>query len=85
MNFLFTQVQNRIKSSGDGTHYKLGTEEARASVKTSFPPHHPLNPSYTTKFVAPAAILKQEGLPLFHEKDVFNYETNAKTKFVGST
>ncbi|KAJ8718942.1 hypothetical protein PYW07_016498 [Mythimna separata] len=64
-------VANRIIRTGDGSHYKLGNEEARAAV-TAVGPLHPLNPTYTTTLKAPDAILKPEGLPLFHEKDVLN-------------
>ncbi|KAJ8718946.1 hypothetical protein PYW07_016502 [Mythimna separata] len=65
-------VGNRIIRTGDGTHYKLGNDEARAAV-TAVGPLHPLNLTYTTTLKAPDAILKPEGLPLNHEKDVLNF------------
>ncbi|XP_035441200.2 acyl-CoA Delta-9 desaturase-like [Spodoptera frugiperda] len=64
-------VTNRIIRTGDGSHYKMGTEEARAAV-TAWGPLHPLNPTYNTTLKAPDAILKPEGLPLYHEKDTLN-------------
>lgn len=67
------QVEKRIMRTGDGTHYIHGSDEARSSV-TAIGPLHPLNPSYTTKFKAPDAILSTEGLPLFHEKDVLDLD-----------
>lgn len=57
--------------TGDGTHYDLGNDEAKARV-TAFGPLHPLNPSYNTKYEAPSADLHDQGLPLFNEKDVIN-------------
>ncbi|XP_059061767.1 acyl-CoA Delta-9 desaturase-like [Achroia grisella] len=63
-------VKNRIIRTGDGTHYVLGDEEHRSDVKATGP-LHPLNPSYTVTYEDPEASLKLEGLPLFHEKDVF--------------
>lgn len=56
--------------SGDGTHYQLGNDEAKKEVKASGP-LHPLNPTFTVKYKDPEAILKLEGLPLYHEKDIF--------------
>ncbi|KOB71346.1 Acyl-CoA desaturase BmorQPVE1, partial [Operophtera brumata] len=67
-------VEKRIMRTGDGTHYKLGSDEARSSF-TAIGPLHPLNPLYTTKFKEPEATLSAEGLPLFHEKDVFNLDS----------
>ncbi|XP_013139663.1 PREDICTED: acyl-CoA desaturase-like [Papilio polytes] len=64
-------VAKRIMRTGDGTHYDLGNDEARARV-TAFGPLHPLNPSYNTKYDAPSADLHDQGLPLFNEKDVIN-------------
>ncbi|XP_049870762.1 acyl-CoA Delta-9 desaturase-like [Pectinophora gossypiella] len=68
-------VKNRILRSGDGTHYELGNEGARKAV-TAVGPLHPLNPSYNVTYLPPDAVLQQEGLPLFHEKDVFKIETS---------
>lgn len=73
--FCLMQVTNRIKRVGDGSHYKLGTEEGRAAV-TAWGPLHPLNPSYNSTLKAPDAILKPEGLPLYHENDVLNSRSN---------
>nr|XP_021195974.2 acyl-CoA Delta-9 desaturase-like [Helicoverpa armigera] len=64
-------VNNRIIRIGDGSHFRLGDEETRAAV-TAWGPLHPLNPTYTTTLQPPSAVLKPEGLPLFHEKDVLN-------------
>ncbi|KAF9410523.1 hypothetical protein HW555_010420, partial [Spodoptera exigua] len=64
-------VTNRILRTGDGSHFKMGNEEARAAV-TAWGPLHPLNPTYNTTLKAPDAILKPEGLPLYHEKDTLN-------------
>ncbi|KAJ0177718.1 hypothetical protein K1T71_006591 [Dendrolimus kikuchii] len=64
-------VAKRIIRTGDGTHYVLGNDEARAAV-TALGPLHPLNPSYNTTLKSPDAILKPEGLPLFHEQDIFS-------------
>ncbi|KAG6462731.1 hypothetical protein O3G_MSEX013432 [Manduca sexta] len=72
-------VKNRIIRTGDGTHYLLGNDECRTAV-TALGPLHPLNPSYTTTQEAPDAILKLEGLPLFHEKDFFNADSVLKRK-----
>ena len=77
-----TQVRNRIKRTGDGSHYKLGTEEARAAV-TAWGPLHPLNPTYNTTLKAPDAILKPEGLPLNHEKDVLISDIKKRTNKLG--
>ncbi|XP_021195359.3 acyl-CoA Delta-9 desaturase [Helicoverpa armigera] len=66
-------VTNRIKRTGDGSHYNLGNEKSRAAV-TAWGPLHPLNPTYTTTLKPPSAVLKPEGLPLFHEKDVLNLD-----------
>ncbi|KAJ8718941.1 hypothetical protein PYW07_016497 [Mythimna separata] len=71
-------VTNRIKRAGDGSHYELGTEEARAAV-TATGPLHPLNPTYNTTLKAPDVILKPEGLPLYHEHDVLNGDLNKST------
>ncbi|CAB3235480.1 unnamed protein product [Arctia plantaginis] len=65
-------VKNRIIRTGDGSHYELGTEEAREAVKISWGPLHPLNPSYNSTLKAPDAILKPGGLPLYHEKDILD-------------
>ncbi|KOB57545.1 Acyl-CoA desaturase BmorQPVE3, partial [Operophtera brumata] len=67
-------VEKRIMRTGDGTHYMLGSDEARSSF-TAVGPLHPLNPFYTTKFKEPEATLSAEGLPLFHEKDVFDLDS----------
>lgn len=68
------QVANRIVRTGDGSHEKLGNHEARAAV-TALGPLHPLNPTYNSTLKSPEAILKPEGLPLFHENDVLNHNT----------
>ncbi|KOB66242.1 Acyl-CoA desaturase BmorQPVE3, partial [Operophtera brumata] len=70
-------VEKRIMRTGDGTHYMLGSDEARSSF-TAIGPLHPLNPFYTTKFKEPEATLSAEGLPLFHEKDVFSLDKFSK-------
>ncbi|XP_028026222.1 acyl-CoA desaturase-like [Bombyx mandarina] len=62
-------VRNRIVRSGDGTHHVLGNDEAKSAV-SAIGPLHPLNPTYNSTLKSPDAILKPEGLPLFHEKDV---------------
>ncbi|XP_072949818.1 acyl-CoA Delta-9 desaturase-like [Epargyreus clarus] len=64
-------VERRIFRTGDGTHYALGNDEARSSV-TAFGLLHPLNPSYNVDYKPPEATLKDEGLPLYHETDVFS-------------
>ncbi|KAJ0177707.1 hypothetical protein K1T71_006580 [Dendrolimus kikuchii] len=66
---LSSTVAKRITRTGDGTHYALGNDEARAAV-TAVGPLHPLNPSYTSTLKSPDVKLKAEGIPLFHEKDV---------------
>ncbi|KAI5631258.1 fatty acid desaturase domain-containing protein [Phthorimaea operculella] len=73
------QVKKRIMRAGDGTHYDLGTDEARACV-TALGPLHPLNPTYNVTYPPPSAHLKQEGLPLFHENDVFLSKTITEIK-----
>ncbi|XP_075975772.1 acyl-CoA Delta-9 desaturase-like [Anticarsia gemmatalis] len=65
-------VASRIKRTGDGSHYAMGNDEARAAVTASIGPVHPLNPLYNTTLKAPDAILKPGGLPLYHEKDILN-------------
>ncbi|CAH0673908.1 unnamed protein product [Spodoptera exigua] len=57
-------VASRIKRTGDGTHHKMGTEEARTAV-TAWGPLHPLNPTYTTTLKTPDAILKPEEPSLY--------------------
>ncbi|KAI5631260.1 fatty acid desaturase domain-containing protein [Phthorimaea operculella] len=63
-------VSKRIMRTGDGTHYDLGTDEARACV-TALGPLHPLNPTYNVTYPPPSMHVKKEGLLLFHEDDVF--------------
>ncbi|XP_026744351.1 stearoyl-CoA desaturase 5-like [Trichoplusia ni] len=75
-------VANRIIRTGDGTHYELGNEEAKAAV-TAFGPLHPLNPTFNTTLEAPAAILKPEGLPLFNEKDLLNINVKQRSNMAG--
>ncbi|CAG9787310.1 unnamed protein product [Diatraea saccharalis] len=53
-------VKNRIMRTGDGTHYELGNEEAKAAVKVSYPPLHPMNPTYTVTYEDPVISLKVE-------------------------
>ncbi|XP_026330488.1 (11Z)-hexadec-11-enoyl-CoA conjugase-like, partial [Hyposmocoma kahamanoa] len=69
-------VNSRISRAGDGTHYKFGNDEAKAAVQV-IGPLHPLNPFYNVTYEPPSGVLKQEGLPLYHEKDVFNLENNS--------
>ncbi|XP_013193918.1 acyl-CoA Delta-9 desaturase-like [Amyelois transitella] len=64
-------VENRIKRTGDGTHYDLGDEESKKSVH-AYGILHPLNPSYNVTYEDPEVTLKLEGLPLYHEKDVLS-------------
>ncbi|XP_013173898.1 PREDICTED: acyl-CoA desaturase-like [Papilio xuthus] len=74
-------VAKRIIRTGDGTHYALGNDDAKARV-TAIGPLHPFNPSYTTKYEAPGANLNDQGLPLFHEMDVINVNNkNIKRNF----
>ncbi|CAG9138792.1 unnamed protein product [Plutella xylostella] len=79
-------VKNRIIKTGDGTHYVLGYPENKAAVTTSFGPVHPLNPTYTAVYTAPEVNLKQEGLPLFHEKDIMSasWDDGMRQRNVGS-
>lgn len=76
-DFCNTQVEGRIIRAGDGSHYRLGNQEARAAV-TAWGPVHPLNPTYNTTLKAPDAVLKPEGLPLFHEKDLLNHAVSQR-------
>ncbi|CAH0399119.1 unnamed protein product [Chilo suppressalis] len=71
-------VKNRIKRTGDGSHINLGNDEARAAVK-AVGPLHPLNPTYTATYKDPVATLKLQGLPLYHEKDIFDLNSNNVT------
>ncbi|XP_063388979.1 acyl-CoA Delta-9 desaturase-like isoform X1 [Cydia fagiglandana] len=72
-------VANRIIRTGDGTHSELGNDEAKAAV--SAPGIlHPLNPFYNVTYDPPSGALKQEGLPLFHEKDVFNVNGSLRNR-----
>lgn len=75
-------MKKRIIRTGDGTHYILGSDEHKSAV-TAIGPLHPLNPSYTAKFKAPDAILKSEGLPLYHEKDLLNIENTERSSKSG--
>ncbi|KAI5631259.1 fatty acid desaturase domain-containing protein [Phthorimaea operculella] len=68
-------VRKRIMRTGDGTHYDLGTDEARACV-TALGPLHPLNPTYNVTYPPPSMHVKTEGLPLFNEDDVLKLPTN---------
>ncbi|CAG9787313.1 unnamed protein product [Diatraea saccharalis] len=77
-------VKSRIKRTGDGTHNELGNEESRNAVKVSYVPFHPLNPSYTVTYEDPPASLKVEGLPLYHENDIFDCGNVTITKNIGS-
>ncbi|XP_049692880.2 acyl-CoA Delta-9 desaturase [Helicoverpa armigera] len=71
-------VLNRIVRTGDGSHYLLGDEETRKAV-TAWGPLHPLNPTYNSTLKPPSAVLKPEGLPLFHEKDVLNLKISRRS------
>lgn len=57
--------------TGDGTHYVLGNDQARAAV-TAIGLLHPLNPTYSSSLKSPDALLNPQGLPLFHEQDTLN-------------
>ncbi|XP_053605580.1 acyl-CoA Delta-9 desaturase-like [Plodia interpunctella] len=74
-------VKNRIKRTGDGTHYELGNEESKKMVDARGI-LHPLNPSYNVVYEPPQIKLKLEGLPLFHEKDVLT--DNSPVRLIGS-
>ncbi|XP_073952515.1 acyl-CoA Delta-9 desaturase-like [Choristoneura fumiferana] len=63
-------ISKRVVRTGDGTHYELGNDEAKSSV-TAPGILHPLNPLYNVTYPPPGVTLKDHGLPLSHEKDVF--------------
>ncbi|KAL0881588.1 hypothetical protein ABMA27_001417 [Loxostege sticticalis] len=76
-------IRNRIKSSGDGTHFEFGTDEGRSAVK-ALGPLHPLNPSYTSTLPDPEVTLRIKGLLLYHEKDILNCNSVTVRRNVGS-
>ncbi|XP_063827537.1 acyl-CoA Delta-9 desaturase-like [Ostrinia nubilalis] len=76
-------IKNRINRAGDGTHFELGSEEAKCSVK-ALGLLHPLNPSFTTTFPDPEATLRLEGLPLYHEKDILDCSNVTVRRYIGS-
>ncbi|CAG4945659.1 unnamed protein product [Colias eurytheme] len=56
-------VVNRIKGTGDGTHFDLGNDEAKSAV-TATGIVHPLNITYNVTYPPPNTELDDEGLPL---------------------
>ncbi|CAH0723839.1 unnamed protein product, partial [Brenthis ino] len=62
-------VVRHILKSGDGTHYRLGNDEAKKAV-TAIGILHPLNPSYNVTYKSPNIVLGEKSNPLDHENDV---------------
>ncbi|CAH0723842.1 unnamed protein product, partial [Brenthis ino] len=65
-------VSKRILQSGDGTHYRLGNDEAKKAI-TAIGMLHPLNPTYNMSCKPPNTVLKGKGFPLNHENDALPF------------